>query len=156
MSLKITSPSFEHNTRIPAKHTCKGNEISPELVWSDIPEEAKSLALIVDDPDAPDPRAPKMTFVHWVLYNIPVTCSGLAENINASDLPEGTLEGINDRKRTGYTGPCPPIGEHRYFFKLFALDTVLPDLNQPFSAELQKAMQGHILEKSELIGLYKK
>ncbi len=128
MSLTITSPAFSHDGSIPAVYTCDGEDISPELNWSDIPGNAKSLVLIVDDPDAPDPAAPKMTWVHWVLYNIPTTAAGLAERINESELPEGTLQGLNDWKRPGYGGPCPPTGRHRYFHKLYALDTLLPDL----------------------------
>ena len=113
VSLTITSPAFSRDGSIPAVYTCDGEDISPELSWSDIPGNTKSLVLIVDDPDAPDPAAPKMTWVHWVLYNIPVTAAGLAEGINVSGLPEGTLQGLNDWKRTGYGGPCPPIGRHR-------------------------------------------
>jgi Raf kinase inhibitor-like YbhB/YbcL family protein len=96
-----------------------------------VPSEAESLVLIVDDPDAPDPQAPKMTWVHWLLYNLPVNSSGLAQAVQEKDLPPGTLQGLNDRKRLGYGGPCPPIGRHRYFFKLYALDTVLKDLKKP-------------------------
>ena len=110
--------------------------------------------LIVDDPDAPDPAAPKRTWVHWVLYNLPPTATGLGDDVRA--LPEGTLEGRNDWGRTGYGGPCPPIGRHRYFHKLYALDAVLPDLNEPTKAELERAMQGHVLAKAELVGTYQK
>lgn len=155
MSLQLKS-SFQHNSRIPVKFTCQGKDISPELTWSRVPEGTQSLALIMDDPDAPDPSAPKMTFVHWVLYNIPVNCSSLPENVSDSDLPQGTLHGKNNWNRTGYGGPCPPIGEHRYFFKLFALDTVLNDLNEPTAEQLQNQMQGHVLDQCELIGLYEK
>ncbi|MGZ8215539.1 MAG: YbhB/YbcL family Raf kinase inhibitor-like protein, partial [Methylosarcina sp.] len=116
----------------------------------------QSLVLIVDDPDAPDPAAPRMTWVHWVLYNIPPSSSGLAENIAPDDLPEGTLQGKNDWQQTGYRGPCPPIGRHRYFFKLYALNTVLPDLNQPDKTRLEKAMSGHIIDQTELIGTYQR
>ncbi|MDZ7724323.1 MAG: YbhB/YbcL family Raf kinase inhibitor-like protein [candidate division KSB1 bacterium] len=156
MSLQLTSSAFSHNSPIPSKYTCQGDDISPVLSWSGVPDQAKSLALIMDDPDAPDPKAPKMTFVHWVLYNLPARNNGLPEAIPENELPEGTLQGVNNWDRTGYGGPCPPVGEHRYFFKLFALDTELPDLNKPTSAELQEAMQGHILEQTELIGLYEK
>jgi Raf kinase inhibitor-like YbhB/YbcL family protein len=124
------------------------------LAWTDVPAQAKSLALVVDDPDAPDPAAPKMTWVHWVLYNIPPTVSGLAEGIASGKLPAGTLEGLNDWKRTGYGGPCPPIGRHRYFHKLYALDTVLADLHKPTKATLEKAMDGHILAEAVLVGTY--
>ena len=110
----------------------------------------------MDDPDAPDPAKPKMTWVHWVLYNLPADSRGLPEAVEPAGLPAGTREGKNDWKRTGYGGPCPPIGRHRYFFKLFALDTELSDLKSPTKAELEKAMQGHVLEKAELMGLYQK
>jgi len=154
MSLTLTSPSFAHNGEIPARHTCQGEDLSPALSWSGAPDGTKSFALIVDDPDAPDPRAPKMTWVHWVLYNLPADASGLAEDVK--DLPAGTLEGLNDWKRTGYGGPCPPIGRHRYFHKLYALDTVLSDLGKPTKAQLEKAMEGHVLASAELIGTYQK
>ncbi len=121
-----------------------------------MPAGTKSLALIVDDPDAPDPAAPKMTWVHWVLYDIPPTANGLPEAVKSSALPAGTHEGVNDWKRTGYGGPCPPIGRHRYFHKLYALDTVLPDLQRPDKAALEKAMQGHILAQAVLLGTYQK
>lgn len=154
MHFTITSPSFSNHGLIPARHTCDGQDISPALQWTGLPENTKSLALIVDDPDAPDPAAPKMTWVHWVLYNIPPTTSGLPENIAAEGLPSGILQGTNDWKRTGYGGPCPPIGVHRYFHKLYALDTLLPDLREPTKAALEKAMQGHVIAQTELIGRY--
>ncbi|UCD66432.1 MAG: YbhB/YbcL family Raf kinase inhibitor-like protein, partial [Deltaproteobacteria bacterium] len=139
---------------IPARYTCDGQDISPHLEWTGMPAGTKSLVLVVDDPDAPDPAAPKMTWVHWVLYNIPVDAGGLEENISTASLPAGTKEGINDWNRTGYGGPCPPIGRHRYFFKLYALDKVLADLQQPTKAELEKACEGHVLAKAELVGTY--
>lgn len=156
MPLSITSPDFSHNGGIPAKYTCDGDDISPTLEWSGQPEGTRSLALIVDDPDAPDPKAPKRTWVHWVLYNIPTATSGLREGIQPSHLPDGTLEGLNDWKRTGYGGPCPPIGRHRYFFKLYALDTVLSEQSPPRKDQLLKAMDGHVLERAELVGTYQK
>ena len=156
MSLILTSSAFAHEGSIPARYTCTREDLSPALNWSDVPSNAKSLALIVSDPDAPDPAAPKMTWVHWVLYNLPADSQGLPEDVSKPQLPKGTLEGINDWKRTGYGGPCPPIGRHRYFFKLYALNTVLPDLNRPTSKQLEKAMQGHILEQVELMGTYQK
>ena len=110
----------------------------------------------MDDPDAPDPKAPKMTWVHWVLYNLPASASGLPEAVAPSALPSGTKEGKNDWKRTGYGGPCPPIGRHRYLHKLYALDEVLPDLGRPTRAQLLKAMEGHIVGGAELIGTYQK
>lgn len=156
MDLVIQSPVFIHQGFIPEKYTCEGQDISPPLEWSGLPPNTKSLALIVDDPDAPDPKAPKMTYVHWVLYNIPVQVKGLSEGISSGSLPSGIQEGVNDWRRTGYGGPCPPIGEHRYFFKLYALDITLPDLLRPTKAQLEKAMGGHILGHAELIGKYQK
>lgn len=156
MALTITSPAFSHKGEIPARFTCDGRDESPPLNWSGIPETAGSLALIVSDPDAPDPAAPRMTWVHWVLYNLPPDTIGLEEGITDSDLPEGTGQGINDWRRTGYGGPCPPIGRHRYFFRLYALDTVLPDLGRPTKMKLEKAMQGHIVDQAELIGMYQR
>ena len=132
--MKLTSTAFTESQSIPKLYTCEGQDRSPPLTWSGVPANAKSLALIVDDPDAPDPAAPRMTWVHWVLYNIPVTASGLAEGVISSALPKGALEGLNDWQRTGYGGPCPPIGRHRYLHKLYALDTVLPDLKKPTKA----------------------
>jgi Raf kinase inhibitor-like YbhB/YbcL family protein len=152
----LTSPSFENNGDIPKRHTCDGDDISPALSWSNAPEATKSFVLIVDDPDAPDPSAPKMTWVHWVLYNIPADINALPEGVKEKDLPPGTLGGLNDWKKTGYGGPCPPIGKHRYFHKLYALDIALPDLNRPTKADLEKAIEGHILSASELIGLYQR
>ena len=156
MALLLRSPAFTHNGAIPQHYTCQGADESPPLSWSGLPAGTKSVALIVDDPDAPDPAAPQLTWVHWVLYNIPPTATGLNEAVKPNALPAGTREGLNDWKRTGYGGPCPPIGRHRYFHKLYALDTVLPDLKPPTKAALERAMKGHILEKTELIGTYRK
>jgi Raf kinase inhibitor-like YbhB/YbcL family protein len=156
MALTITSSAFSHNGEIPKRYTCDGDDVSPDLAWSGVPEGTKSLVLIVDDPDAPDPAAPQMTWVHWVLYNIPPDATALSEAVAPTALPAGTREGLNDWKRTGYGGPCPPIGRHRYFHKLYALDAVLPDLGRPSKAKLEKAMEGHILEQAELIGTYKR
>jgi Raf kinase inhibitor-like YbhB/YbcL family protein len=154
LTLKLTSSAFAPGGEIPSKYTCEGEDLSPPLAWSDVPANAKSLALIVDDPDAPDPAAPKMTWVHWVLYNIPASASSLAEGAKA--LPAGTLQGVNDWKRTGYGGPCPPTGRHRYFHKLYALDTVLPNLGQVPKAKLEAAMKPHVIGQAELIGTYQK
>ena len=154
MSPALTSKAFAHQGAIPTKYTCEGGDVSPPLTWTDLPPGTKSLALIVDDPDAPDPAAPKMIWGHWVLYNLPPTVNGLPEG--ASALPSGTLQGLNDWRRTGYGGPCPPLGRHRYFHKLYALDTVLPDLGRPTKAMLEKAMKGHILGQAELVGTYQK
>ena len=156
MALALASSAFTHNGPIPRTYTCQGSDISVPLSWSGLPPGTKSLALVVDDPDAPDPAAPKMTWVHWVLYNIPPDATGLPQGVKPADLPSGTFEGINDWKRTGYGGPCPPIGRHRYFHKLYALDVVLPNLGKPSKAQLEQAMKGHVLAQSELIGTYKK
>lgn len=154
MALTLTSSAFEQDGKIPRAYTCEGKDLSPPLAWSGAPEGTKSFALIVDDPDAPDPAKPKMTWVHWVLYNLPPGSDGLPEAV--SRLPAGTLEGKNDWKRTGWGGPCPPIGRHRYFFKLYALDTTLPDLGRPTKKELEQALEGHVLAKTELMGTYQK
>lgn len=156
MSLTLTSPDFEPQGEIPRRFTCEGEDVSPALAWTGVPAAAQSLALIVDDPDAPDPKAPKMTWVHWVLYDLPPTASGLPQAVAPGQLPPGTREGLNDWKRTGWGGPCPPIGRHRYFFKLYALDAVLPDLRQPNKAKLEEAMEGHVLARAELVGTYQK
>ncbi len=154
MDMTITSSAFDHQGSIPKVYTCEGRDVSPPLAWSGVPAGAKSLALIVDDPDAPDPAAPRMTWVHWLLYNLPASSSGLAEGVQS--LPAGTLDGLNDWKRTGYGGPCPPIGRHRYFHKLYALDVVLPDLEKPDKKTLEQAMQGHIIAQAQLLGTYQK
>jgi hypothetical protein len=156
MSLTLISPSFKHAGMIPARHTCDGQNNSPQLAWAGVPAGTKSLVLIVDDPDAPDPAAPKMTWVHWLLYNIPPQATGLPEGVAAKDLPAGTLQGTNDWQRTGYGGPCPPVGNHRYFHKLYAPNTVLPDLNHPTKAALEKAMQNHVITHTELVGFYQR
>ena len=156
MPLILSSTAFSQQGSIPTRYTCEGKDISPPLSWSDVPEGTQSFSLIVDDPDAPDPKAPRMTWVHWVLYNLPATARELPEGITSGALPAGTKEGQNDWNRTGYGGPCPPIGRHRYFHKLYALDTVLPDLQKPTKPQLQKAMDGHVLAHAELIGTYKK
>ncbi len=154
MALILSSPAFTNNDEIPRQHTCDGDDISPLLQWSGVPAEANSLVLIIDDPDAPDPAAPRTVWVHWVLYNLPPSTSGLAEGMTAKDLPPGTLEGQNDWKHVGYRGPCPPIGQHRYFHKLYVLDTVLPDLKSPTKAQVEAAMHGHVITQVELVGRY--
>lgn len=156
MALTITSPAFLDGESMAAKYTCEGQDISPALTWDGIPDGTRSLALIVDDPDAPDPAAPKMTYVHWVLYNLPPETDGLPEGVTSDQLPAGTMEGLNDWQRVGYGGPCPPIGRHRYFHKLYALDNVLEDMGNPTKAELLKAMEGHILEQAQVVGTYQK
>lgn len=156
MEFMIRSKSFQHREMIPARYTCDGQDISPPLEWAGIPSEAKSLVLTVYDPDAPDPEAPKMTWVHWLLYNIPVSAQGLPESVSPKALPAGTREGINSWGRTGYGGPCPPIGKHRYFFKLHALDMLLDDLGQPDMKDLEQTFAGHVLAMTELVGMYQR
>ena len=155
-TMELSSSAFAHNADIPSLYTCEGRDQSPPLAWSGVPAGTQSLALIVDDPDAPDPAAPKMTWVHWVLYNLPPGTPGLPAGAPHTNLPPGTREGLNDWQREGYGGPCPPIGRHRYVHKLVALDTVLPVLRPATKAALEKAMQGHILAKGELVGYYRK
>ena len=156
MPLTLTSPAFAHGHDIPSDYTCEGGDVSPRLNWSGVPAGTKSLALIVDDPDAPDPAAPKMTWVHWVLYNLPADATHLPEAVEPDALPGVTAEGLNDWKRTGYGGPCPPIGRHRYFHKLYALDALLPDLGPATKADVEAAMKGHVLAQTELVGTYQK
>ena len=151
MSLTLRSPAFAAYAPMDSRYTCEGPDISPALSWSGVPDDARSLALIVDDPDAPG--AP---WVHWVVYNLDQALAGLPEGSRAENLHEGALEGLNDWRRTGYSGPCPPMGRHRYFFTLYALDCRLPDLQQPTKAQLERAMQGHVLGKAELMGTYRK
>jgi hypothetical protein len=156
MTLTLSSSAFAPSGAIPRQYTCDGSDMSPPLAWHGVPDDSKSLALVVDDPDAPDPKAPKMTWVHWVLYDIPPSATGLPEAVGSRDLPRGTREGANDWKRTGYGGPCPPIGRHRYFHKLYALDTELGDLGAVTKARLEKAMAGHIIAQAELVGTYQR
>jgi hypothetical protein len=152
--MTLSSAAFPDRGAIPRRYTCEGEDISPPLAWSGVPPGSESLVLIVDDPDAPDPAAPKTTWVHWLLYNLPPATDELAEDLQT--LPPGTLQGRNDWRKTGYGGPCPPIGSHRYFHKLYALDCVLADLGRPTKAQLEGVMQGHVLAKAELIGTYRK
>ena len=156
MGLSISSTAFAPHGEIPVRFTCEGEDLSPPLAWAGAPAGTKGFALIVDDPDAPDPAAPRMTWVHWVLYDLPASATGLPEAVAAAALPAGTREGVNAWKRTGWGGPCPPIGRHRYFFKLYALDTVLGDLSRPTQAALEQAMAGHVLARAELVGTYQK
>jgi Raf kinase inhibitor-like YbhB/YbcL family protein len=153
-AMQIRSPSFKPNGSIPLKFTCQGEDVSPKLEFGGVPAGAKSLALVVDDPDAPDPAAPKTTWVHWVVYGLPANAEGLPEGAGA--LPHGARAGLNDWHKPGWGGPCPPVGRHRYFFKLYALDADLGDLKQPTKAALEQAMEGHILAKAELVGTYQK
>ncbi len=155
--MEISSTAFTKLADIPSAYTCDSGEQSPPLAWNAIPANAKSLVLIVDDPDAPDPTAPKTTWVHWVLYNLPPQSTGLLSgNSGLPDLPDGTLNGLNDWNKTGYRGPCPPIGRHRYFHKLYALDISLPALHPATKAMLENAMQGHVIDQCELVGYYQR
>ena len=156
MTLTLTSNGFENGAAMPPAYTGDGKEISPPLAWVGAPPGTKSFALIVDDPDAPDPKAPKRTFVHWVLYDLPATATALPAGASNGGLPAGTREGRNDVGRARYAGPSPPIGRHRYFFKLYALDAALGNLGQLTKADLLKAMEGHVLGQAELIGTYER
>ena len=156
MPLALTSPSFAPGAEIPARHTCEGANTSPELRLRGVPAKAKSLALIVADPDVPDPAAPQRTWVHWVLYDLPADTTWLPEGVSPAALPSGTREGLNDWKRLGYGGPCPPIGRHRYFFALYALDVTLGDQGPRSEGERVRAMAGHVVAEAELMGTYQK
>ena len=149
--MKLTSTAFGENQSIPKLYTCEGKDMSPPLAWSGVPANAKSLALIVDDPDAPDPAAPRMTWVHWVLYNIPRTPRPGPEGVASSALPKVPLEGLNDWQRTGYGGPCPPIGRHRYFHKLYALDASASGSEEAEQERAGTAMKGHIIAETQLV-----
>ena len=156
MDFTLSSPAFENGEPIPRRYTCEGDDVSPPLEWAGVPAGTKSLALSVEDPDAPDPAHPKRVWVHWVLYDIPADIGEIPSGVGGRDLPDGTLEGLNDWKKLGYGGPCPPIGRHRYFFRLYALDATLGDLKHPTKAKLGRAMEGHVLGTAELIGTYQK
>jgi hypothetical protein len=145
--LKITSPVFKDSGAIPKQYTCDGKDVNPPLSIEGVPLQTKSLALIVDDPDAP-----VGTWVHWVVWNIDPMTKEIKENI----VPKGAMQGMNDFKRTSYGGPCPPSGTHRYFFKLYALDTVLSISPSTTKIQLEQAMKGHILEQAQIVGLYKR
>jgi Raf kinase inhibitor-like YbhB/YbcL family protein len=156
MTLCIQASSFSASGEIPARHTCEGEGVSPALTWSGAPAGTQSFALIVHDPDAPDPAAPARDWVHWVVYNVPAAASALLEAVPATELPAGARFGRNDWGRAAYGGPCPPIGRHRYFHRLYALDVVLPELGAASRAELERAMEGHVLASAELVGTYEK
>ena len=148
--MELKSSAFEAGGMIPKKYTCDGQDVSPPLSWSDVPAGAKSLALIADDPDAP-----MGTWVHWMAWNIPVSARVLEDNVPKRDaLPNGMKQGTSDFRRVGYGGPCPPSGTHRYFFKLYALDTTFTLPPSTTKKELEKAMQGHMLKQAELMGKY--
>ena len=152
MEFQLYSPAFKNRENIPSKYTCQGENVSPPLTWKGLPEKTQSLALVVEDPDAPDPANPKRVWDHWVLYNVPPEFKGFKEDYG--DLPAGSLQGINSWDKIGYGGPCPPKGKHRYFFKLYALDTFLENLGKPTKKRLLEAMQGDVLGEAQLIGLY--
>ena len=155
-TLTLSSPSFSPGGEIPKPHTCDGDDHSPALEWTGAPAGTRSFALVVDDPDAPDPRAPKTVWVHWVLYDIPATSTGLAEGVGAAGLPRGTKVGLNDWKKAAWGGPCPPVGRHRYFFKLYALDVPELGIQGADKPDLERAMNGHVLAKTELLGTYQR
>jgi Raf kinase inhibitor-like YbhB/YbcL family protein len=152
--LSLASSAFRPSGPIPDRHTCDGADVSPPLVWTGVPDGTRSLVLIVDDPDAPDPAAPKRTWVHWVLFDIPPAAAGLPDGVTRAALPAGTREGRNDWGRTGWGGPCPPVGRHRYFFRLYALDTTLGGLHEPTRGDVDTAMAGHVIETAELVGTF--
>jgi len=156
MTLKITSTAFQQAGSIPSKYTCEGPDVSPPLAWSGVPAKAKTLALIVDDPDAPDPAKPQRVYVHWVVYNIPAGTPSLSENASKTGMPKGAVQGKNDWGKAEYGGPCPPIGRHRYFFKLYALDIELTGMRSATKADLERAMNGHVLDTGEIMGTYQK
>jgi Raf kinase inhibitor-like YbhB/YbcL family protein len=157
MPLQISSPRFRDGDPIPIAYTCEGDDLPPPLHWEGEPAGTKSFALVVEDPDAPDPRNPQRTWVHWVLYNLPPHLHDIPESLLPGGLPEDVREGLNDWKRRGYGGPCPPIGRHRYFHRLYALDTVLPDLGMTATrSQLEHAMAGHVLAEAALVGTYQK
>jgi Raf kinase inhibitor-like YbhB/YbcL family protein len=151
----LNSPAYKDQSAMDARFTCEGAEVSPPLSWNGAPAGTKSYALIIDDPDAPDPARPERTWVHWVLYDIPASVSTLAEGASQTP-PGGSRDGTNDFGKSGYGGPCPPVGRHRYFHKLYALDVVLPDLHNPSKAQLLAAMKGHVVAETQLIGTYQK
>ena len=157
MTLTLTSTAFADGGPIPSLYTCQGEDVSPPLGWSGAPPGTQSLVLIVDDPDAPDPAKPQRTWVHWVLYNLPPDASGLAEAVAVNRLPPGTEVGLNDWGRADFGGPCPPIGRHRYFHKLYALDIQLEGFKTPPTKQaVEAAMAGHVLAQATLIGTYLK
>jgi hypothetical protein len=152
MAIQVTSTAFKEGEMIPRQYTCDGKDVSPPLAWSGVPQETKSIALICDDPDAP-----MGTWVHWVLFNLPPTSSSLSEGVSSSrSLDNGGKHGKNDFRKLGYGGPCPPGGTHRYYFKLYALDSMLTLDSGISKADLVKAMQGHILAEGQLRGKYKR
>lgn len=153
---RLTSSAFPEGGEIPSLHTCEGADASPPLTWSELPDGTRSVALIVEDPDAPDPKAPRRVWIHWVVYDLPPTPPFLAAAASPSALPAGAREGVNDWKTIGYRGPCPPVGRHRYVHTLYALDTRLDGVDHPSKQALERAMAGHILGQARLVGTYEK
>jgi len=156
MTFSLESSAFPDGGEIPQEHSCEGKEISPPLEWHGVPDDTRSLVLIVDDPDAPDPEAPRMIWVHWVLYNIPPDVRYLPAGDRLETLSVETAEGLNDWKQLGYRGPCPPTSRHRYFHKLYALDVVLEELDKPTKAAVEMAITGHVIAETQLVGTYQK
>lgn len=154
--LHLTSPRYQEGQPMPRQYTCEGAEVSPPLQWDGLPEDTVSLALIIEDPDAPDPAHPQRIWTHWVLYNLPANEEGLEEDAARAGLPPGAREGANDWGNADYGGPCPPVGRHRYVHHLYALDTELPRMDTPSADELRRAMEGHVLEHAELVATYQK
>lgn len=153
MALSLESSVFHNGDTIPDRYTCEGDDVAPPLHWTGIPSDARSLVLIVEDPDAPDPRHPRTTFTHWIVYNIPPSADDIPEG---GTLPKNARTGVNDWQRRDYGGPCPPIGRHRYVHRLFALDTMLNFDQAPTRAQVLQAMDGHVLAEAQLIGTYEK
>lgn len=151
MEIEVTSPAFEQGMLIPRKYTCDGENFSPPLMWQSVPENAISLALICDDPDAPSG-----TFAHWILFDLPTDTKELPEHISPAEtaLPDGATQGTNSANRIGYMGPCPPSGTHRYFFKIYALDTKIGLGTGATKGQVESAIKGHILAEGELMGTY--
>ena len=153
MAITITSSAFQEGNPIPKPHTCEGVDISPPLQWQGVPDSTKSIALICEDPDAP-----RGTWIHWVLWGLPPTEHALAESVPRDPrLPSGARQGVNDFKETGYRGPCPPPGgPHRYYFRLFALDTIPDPPERASAADLRRAMEGHVIAEGALMGTYRR
>ena len=152
MSMKLESAAFAEGEMIPSVHTCDGKDVSPPLSWTDPPEGTASFALIADDPDAPG-----RTWVHWIAWNVPAGTRALAQGVpKSAEAPDGTRQGMNDFRRMGYGGPCPPSGTHRYFFRLYALDTLLDLPSRATRRDLEGAMRGHVLAEATLMGKYRR
>lgn len=154
--MRITSTAFAHNGSIPFRYTCDGDDLSPPLAWDDVPNGTQSFVLIVDDPDAPDPAAPKMVYVHWVIYDLPADTRELAEGTRSKQLAGGARVGKNDFGKVAYGGPCPPVGRHRYFHKLYAIDTTLGDRGPLSKGEVLAAIKDHVLAEAQLVGTYER